>query len=187
MLNDAVRALRGDEVFHDYETEIDIPIDSFIPETYVKNDFIKLELCKRISLIKNEDEYNDIVDELIDRFGDIPDETMNLLDAALLRARAYMCYITRIWYRDGMLRFSMYNRANINVDGIDDLVNRYMGKMKFQMGSQPEFVLKLSKGEHKDVLRQAEFVVADISQLLITADKADENIANHDTENGGVK
>ena len=178
MLNDAVRERRGDTVFHDYETEIDIPIDSFIPETYVKNDFIKLELCKRISLIKNEDEYNDIIDELIDRFGDIPDETMNLLDAALLRARAYVCYITRIWYRDGLLRFSMYNKANINVDGIEDLVNNYMGRMKFQMGAKPEFVLKLSKEEKRDILRQAEFVVADISQLLITSD--------NETKNGGT-
>ena len=56
--------VRGEKVFHEYETEIDLPVDSFIPETYVKNDFVKLELCKRISLIKNEDEYNDIVDEL---------------------------------------------------------------------------------------------------------------------------
>ena len=171
MLNDAVRELRGDTVFHDYETEVDLPIDSFIPETYVKNDFIKLELCKRISLIKNEDEYNDIIDELIDRFGDIPDETMNLLDEALLRARAYVCYITRIWYRDGVLRFTMYNKANINVDGIDALVNNYMGRMKFLMGTNPEFVLKFSKEERRDILRQAEFVVADISQLLITSDK----------------
>ena len=67
--------------------------------------------------------------------------------------------------------FTMYNKANINVDGIDALVNNYMGRMKFQMGAKPEFVLKLSKEEKRDILRQAEFVVADISQLLITSDK----------------
>ena len=65
----------------------------------------------------------------------------------------------------------MYNKANINVDGIDALVNNYMGRMKFLMGTNPEFVLKFSKEERRDILRQAEFVVADISQLLITSDK----------------
>lgn len=178
MLNDAVRELKGDKVYQDYETEIDIPVDSYIPETYVKNDFVKLELCKRISLIKDEDEYNDIIDELIDRFGEIPDETMNLLDVALLRARANACYVTRIWYKDDTLRFVMYNRANIDMDGIDRLVQNYSGRMEFLMGTKPEFVLRLSREGRNDILRQAEFVVADMSQFLITT------VSDEDT-NGG--
>ncbi len=178
MLNDAVRELRGEKVFHEYETEIDLPVDSFIPETYVKNDFVKLELCKRISLIKNEDEYNDIVDELIDRFGDIPDETMNLLDVALLRANANICFITRIWYKDGDLRFVMYNRADINVDGIDELVKSYSGRMKFVMGAKPEFILKLGREEKNDILRKAEFVVADMSQMLIMTHSEEDSVDN---------
>lgn len=153
-------------------------MDSFIPETYVKNDFVKLELCKRISLIKNEDEYNDIVDELIDRFGDIPDETMNLLDVALLRANANICFITRIWYKDGDLRFVMYNRADINVDGIDELVKSYSGRMKFVMGAKPEFILKLGREEKNDLLRKAEFVVADMSQMLIMTHSEEDSVDN---------
>ena len=174
MLNDAVRELRGETVSLDYETEIDIPVDSFIPETYVKNDFIKLELCKRISLIKNEKEYEDIIDELIDRFGEIPDETMNLLDVAMLRVQAHACYITRIWYKDNCLRFSMYNKAHINVDGISEVENNYAGRMKFIMGARPEFVLKLGNDDKKDILRKAEFVVSDMTQLLMTVDAAPE-------------
>lgn len=176
MLNDAVREIRGETVFQGYETEIDIPVDSFIPETYVKNDFVKLELCKRISLIKNEDEYNDIIDELIDRFGDIPEETMNLLDVALLRAEANACYITRIWFKDDSLRFVMYNKARINVDGIDSLVNNYCGRMKFVMGAKPEFVLRLGREERNDLIRQAEFVVSDMSQLLMTVDTKEDHV-----------
>ena len=176
MLNDAIREIRGETVFQGYETEIDIPVDSFIPETYVKNDFVKLELCKRISLIKNEDEYNDIIDELIDRFGDIPEETMNLLDVALLRAEANACYITRIWFKDDSLRFVMYNKARINVDGIDSLVNNYCGRMKFVMGAKPEFVLRLGREERNDLIRQAEFVVSDMSQLLMTVDTKEDYV-----------
>lgn len=168
MLNDAVRELRGDSRGVSYETEIDLPIDSYIPDTYVKNDFVKLEFCKRISLIRNEDEYNDIIDELIDRFGDIPAETMNLLDIALLRARANMCYITKIAYKEHSLRFSMYNRANINVDGIEGMVSGFRGRMRFVMGTNPEFVLRLEKGDSADLMRQAEFVVSDMMQLIMT-------------------
>ena len=93
---------------------------------------------------------------------------MNLLDVALLRARANTCYVTRIWYKDDTLRFVMYNRANIDMDGIDRLVQNYSGRMKFLMGTKPEFVLRLSREGHNDILRQAEFVVADMSQFLIT-------------------
>ena len=75
--------------------------------------------------------------------------TMNLLDVALLRANANICFITRIWYKDGDLRFVMYNRADINVDGIDELVKSYSGRMKFVMGAKPEFTLKLWTGGEK--------------------------------------
>lgn len=171
MLNDAIRELRGDDRHTKYETEIDIPVDAYIPESYVKNDFVKLELCKRISLISSESEYNDIIDELIDRFGEIPEETMNLLDIALLRASAHMCYITKVSYREHVLSFVMYNRANINVDGIDGMVNGYMGRMKFKAGVNPEFVLRLDKEHRDDVLRQAEYVVADMAQLIMTEEE----------------
>ena len=90
------------------------------------------------------------MDELIDRFGDIPDETMNLLDVALLRANANICFITRIWYKDGDLRFVMYNRADINVDGIDELVKSYSGRMKFVMGEKPYFSYSKPRKSGKD-------------------------------------
>lgn len=176
MLNDAIRALKGDSIRTEYETEVDIPVDCYVPEDYVKNDFVKLELCKRISLIKNEDEYNDIIDELIDRFGEIPQVTMNLLDIALLRASANECYITAICYKKDMLRFVIYNKARMDVDGIDGLVRSYQGRLRFVAGTKPEFVLDVSKNSGADLVRQAEFFVSDLSQLIIT-----ENTAGGDT------
>lgn len=170
MLNDAIRQLRGEDMQEEYDTEVDLPVDMYIPENYVKNDFIKLELCKRISLIKNQDEYDDIIDELIDRFGDIPEETMNMLDGALLKAQAAGCYVTRIWTKDDNLRFVMYQKAKINVDGIDAMVRGYSGRMRFVPGTSPEFILRLKKEDKGNLLRQAEFVISDMTQLIMVSE-----------------
>lgn len=173
MLNDAIREIRGDNAHAGYETEVDLPVDSYISETYIRNDFVKLELCKRISLIKSEEEYNDIIDELIDRFGDIPQETMNMLDIALLKARANQSYITRISYSENRLHFGIYKMSYIDMDSIERMINGYMGRMEFVASANPEFVLRLGKEDRCDMIRKAEFVVDDMSQLMIVPSGAD--------------
>ena len=73
MLNEAVIALKGgQEEEETFETVVDCDIDAFIPDGYIKNEYLKLDVYKRISAIETDDEYMDMQDELIDRFGDIP-------------------------------------------------------------------------------------------------------------------
>ena len=68
---------------------VDCDIDAFIPDGYIKNEYLKLDVYKRISAIETDDEYMDMQDELIDRFGDIPKSVDNLLRVAELKAMAH--------------------------------------------------------------------------------------------------
>ena len=89
MLNDAIRQEMGEKVEERFETTVQLPVrDAYIPAEYVKNEFIKLDLYKRISHIASDDDYDDIIDELNDRFGEMPTEVLNLLDVSLLKAKA---------------------------------------------------------------------------------------------------
>lgn len=73
MLNQAVLALKGEETEEEsYATSVECDIDAYIPAAYIKNEYQKLDIYKRISAIETEDEYMDMQDELLDRFGDIP-------------------------------------------------------------------------------------------------------------------
>ena len=89
MLNQAVMEAKGEKIQEDFETSVDIDIDAFIPSAYIKNEFQKLDMYKRIASIQNADEYGEMLDELIDRFGELPKPAANLLLVALIRAEAH--------------------------------------------------------------------------------------------------
>ena len=71
--------MQGIETMADFDTTIDVEADAFIPADYIKNEYQKLDIYKRIAAIEDENEYDDMLEELIDRFGDLPKPVMNLL------------------------------------------------------------------------------------------------------------
>ena len=86
ILADSVRELQGEVQQEELVTSIDIKVDAFIPERYIKSNSIRIDMYKRIASIENEDDASGIIDELIDRFGDLPKATYNLLEIAQIKA-----------------------------------------------------------------------------------------------------
>lgn len=162
MLNEAVKKLKGEEVPQsEYETSVEIKVDAFIPVSYIKNEFQKLDVYKRIAELETEEEKSDMVDELLDRFGEPPKSVMNLLTIAILKAKAHRAYITEIASRGGGLRFMMYPQAEIDPAGIPDLVGRMGRRLRFVPGPAPYFEYEAPG----DLLEQAENVVDEIMVL----------------------
>ena len=87
-LQDAIKKKKGLESEEEVETTIDIKIDSYIPKTYINNEEITIEIYKKIAGISNNEDYRDLLDELFDRFGNIPREVSNLMDISLIRQTA---------------------------------------------------------------------------------------------------
>lgn len=153
MLNDEVMRQKGLYVEEkQYETTVDLPFDAMIPATYVKNEFIKLGLYKRIANIETREDYEEMVDELIDRFGDIPKETNHLLEIALLKAEAHRAYITDISIKRDTLILQMYPQAEINADGIPALLQKYRNQMRFITTPVPAFEVNLKNILKRDYL-----------------------------------
>ena len=69
MLSEAVKEAKGIRTMDDFETTIDLNIDAFIPDSYIGNEFQKLDIYKRIAGIESQQEYDDMLEERIDRFG----------------------------------------------------------------------------------------------------------------------
>lgn len=167
MLNDAVSRLKGENVIDDeFETTIEIMIDAYIPATYVKNEFQKLELYKRIAGIESEEEYEDMLDELTDRFGDMPQAVINLIRIALIKAMAHKASIIEISEKNKVLYLKMYPQAKVDVDKIDSLLKKYRNKMKFIVEEVPQFKLQIDKEPRKELLKLIESVINDISNLI---------------------
>lgn len=137
MLNEAVSHIKGIDTEEDFDTVIDVDFDAYIPESYILNENQKLDIYKRIAAIENEEEMSDIADELIDRFGDMPRCVEMLLKAALLKATAHRGYVTEIkGGRDGV-RITIKADAKVDAAKIPELVKKYNGQLKFNMGASP--------------------------------------------------
>ena len=169
MLNQAVLALKGEETEEEsYATSVECDIDAYIPAAYIKNEYQKLDIYKRISAIETEDEYMDMQDELMDRFGDIPKSVENLLVIARVRALAHKCYVTEVLVKEKEVKLTMYQKAKINVGGIPDLVNSYGGALKLVPGEVPVFhyVERKPKGiTIEDMLFKAEEILKGLRKL----------------------
>ena len=165
MLNEAVKKCKGEEVpEEEYETSVEIKVDAFIPVSYIKNEFQKLDIYKRIAELETEDEKMDMIDELVDRFGEPPKSVMNLLNIAILKAKAHEAFIMEVASKKEQLQFAMYPQAKIDVEGIPKLIASMGRKLRFVPGAKPYFVYQYTG----NVLSEAEKIVDEIRALSIS-------------------
>ena len=153
MLNQAVLALKGETLEEDsYDTVVECDIDVYIPGRYIKNEYQKLDIYKRISAIETEEEYMDMQDELMDRFGDIPRSVENLLKIASIRALAHQAYVTEVVINRQEVRLTMYQKAKLQVEKIPDMVRSYKGDLKLVPGDVPSFHYIDRRNKNQDSL-----------------------------------
>ena len=170
MLNEAVKHLKGEMQEEDYTTTVDLNVDAFIPATYIPNEYQKLDVYKRIASIENEEEMEDMLDELTDRFGDVPKKVMQLLQIALLKALAHSAYIISIEQKRESFKYVMYEKANVRVEKIPQLLEAYKGDLQFTIDTNPYFTYckkgKNKKDKDEDILELVKNVLNDIKTLL---------------------
>lgn len=167
MLNDAVKALKGElSEEEEYETTVDLDLDAYIPATYIKSEYQKLEIYKRIADILNEDEFLDMQEELLDRFGDIPSSVNNLLNIVLIKAYAHQAYITQMKQIGLEIKILMFQKAKININKIPALLEKYKKVLKFTPDNIPYFIYYPFVGEKKGKIDIYAFF-ANLKQLIV--------------------
>lgn len=165
MLNEAIEVQKGHKPKDDFETKIDLNIDAYVPPSYIKNEALKMDIYKRIAGIENNEEYEDMQDELIDRFGDIPVQVENLLQVALLKAAAHRAYVTEVSGNKDRLKLVMWIDAKIDVERIPILVREYKGRLKFVPGDVPYFTYT-PRQSADNVVRRAGKLIESLSTLM---------------------
>lgn len=169
MLNEAVRKMKGEDTEEqDYETLVDIQIDAYIPSTYIRSEFQKLDMYKRIAGIENTDEYMDMQEELEDRFGNIPAATDNLLRVALLKAEAHRAGITQISQKPKGLQIHLYSGENIASEKARKMIELYQGKLKYMApdGEEPFFLYQQTTVQTAKKKQAAGELLQTISELI---------------------
>ena len=142
MLNEAVKEANGIRTMEDFETSVDLNVDAYIPDSYISNEFQKLDIYKRIAGIETQQDYDDMLEELLDRFGEPGKAVLNLLAIAKLKAIAHQGYVTEIKQTGKTVRFTLYEKARLNTEGFPALMQKYRRGLQFKNEQEPKFILE---------------------------------------------
>lgn len=172
MLNEAVKHLKGEmEEEESYTTTIDISEDAFIPSTYIPNEAQKLDIYKRIAAIESEEEMDDMMEELIDRFGDIPRKVHKLLEISHIKSLAHQVYVISVEQKGDEYKFTMYERAKVSAQAIPVLLEQYHGNLTFKADTNPYFIYQKKatnkKAKEESPIEVVKKVLNDIKTLLV--------------------
>lgn len=170
MLNEAVKEAKGIAVEERFDTSIDIVIDAYIPMGYIPNEFQKLDIYKRIAGIETEDETEEMLEELIDRFGDPPKPVENLLYIAKIKSMAHLVYFTEVAQKGETLKFTLYQKARIDAAKIPEFVAGFEPNVRFTADTKAPyftyFLKKNSKDRGRDAMEVLEGFLAAAKNLL---------------------
>ena len=142
MLNEAVKEAKGIHTMEDFETSVDLNVDVYIPDSYISNEFQKLDIYKRIAGIETQQDYDDMLEELLDRFGEPGKAVLNLLAIAKLKAIAHQGYVTEIKQTGKTVQFTLYEKARLNTEGFPALMQKYRRGLQFKNEQEPKFILE---------------------------------------------
>jgi transcription-repair coupling factor (superfamily II helicase) len=166
MLNDAILRQKGEVKEEEFNTSIELPIDAYIPAVYVKNEMVKLELYKRISGIWTKEDYEDMLDELTDRFGEPPQAVLSLMTIARLKAAAHDAFITAITYKNKQVHIEMAKGVRVDMDKLDAFITKYMNNIRVVAGPTSGFVVDLEKKSLQKFIYELEEIIGDIHELI---------------------
>ena len=156
MLDEAIKRQKGSQKEESFETSVEINVDAYIPDTYVKNEALKLDIYKRIAGIETEAEAEDISEELLDRFGPVPKSVTNLIDISRIRILAHKVYVTEVEGKKRFLKFSIFEKAKLNPEHMSRLLEQYGGKLTFKGSKKPYFIYEEGKNATKETMENFE-------------------------------
>ena len=159
LLDEVVKDMQGVEYQEEKDVQIDLNVSSYIPDEYIENTAQKIEVYQNIALSKNEEDIQDVIDEITDRYGNIPKELENLLDIARIKNLCKEKNIIKITQKQNNIVF-FFNINDFDTAIIDVLVKEYKDDIRFSPGAEPYITLKNKEEKAKVILKKAkEFLI----------------------------
>ncbi len=155
MIEEAVREAQGDFSLSrqsERETRVELHVNAFLPESYVSGQAQRVEIYKRVSLLRSDEDRLQLVDDLVDRFGEPPEEVMTLMDIALLRSLASKAGSDMVTFGSGFLTMRLKEEY---IDDLNILVQALEGSpLHLVGGKKPALVLSLPRADEYAALKE---------------------------------
>lgn len=153
LLDEVVKEVQGIEVKPETEIQIDLNVTSYIPDEYISDSNQKIEVYQNIALCKNEEDIRNVIDEIIDRFGNMPYELENLIDIARIKFLARKLDIIKIASKKTAVLFTFEAGSELKID-LQRLVGKYGNKIKFSAGIKSMVTLEIASDNERKILNE---------------------------------
>ena len=163
LLKESVDEAQGIKTEQKNEVSVDISIDAYLPEEYIRNHNQRIDMYKKIAAIESEDDKFEIEDELIDRFGDIPKPVQNIIEVAALKIPAKECGVYEINQRADAVLLT-FEADKIDAQLVMGLDRLYPKRIKLYSGEKPVIGYAL-RGQHKEILNIVNNLLTQIKEL----------------------
>ncbi|MEG3042745.1 MAG: TRCF domain-containing protein, partial [Clostridium sp.] len=165
MLEEAVSIVRGDIDKEPIETTVDMKIDAYIPGNYIKDETQKIQVYKKIAAIESYDHMLDVIEEIEDRYSNIPDSVYNLMNIAYLKAIARDIGILEIKDTGVQARLTFQNKDYLTSNMVKHILENYRKQIIFNMGDAPVLIYKIKDVNKKELLDKLIEIIKDLSTI----------------------
>ena len=153
LLDEVVKEMKGIKVTEEADVQVDLNVTCYIPDNYIEDSGQKIEVYQKIALCRTEEDIQNVIDEVIDRYGNMPKELENLLEVARIKQLAKEQNIVKVENKQNGVVFIFASSENIKYD-IAELVRKYGNKIKFSAGIKPMITYKTDNVKEQELLKQ---------------------------------
>ena len=152
LLDEVVKEMQGIKTEKEIDVQIDLNVTCYIPDEYIPDSAQKIEIYQDIALCKNEEDIQNVIDEMIDRFGNIPNQIENLINISRIKMLCKKLEISRVQSRRDGIVFT-FDNPNPNID-ILKIIQDYKNRLSFTQGIKPQIMLKLIKMSEREIIKE---------------------------------
>ena len=180
MLNEAIKYLKEnssegenlDEVntedyLNGFDTIVDIDIDAYIPNHYIEDEEVKLDVYRKISKCESEEEFDDLKVELKDRFGDFPKELENLIFIAKLKIKAHKFYVSHLYIKKKSITITFAENHKVDGQSVMDIVTKFCGAIRVINSKQVTLTYRAKDGDAPSIEKSLKIAENIINSLKL--------------------
>ena len=159
LLDQVVKEMQGIEIEEDQEIQIDINISSYIPDSYIDSSSQKIEVYQNIAICRTEEDIQNVIDEIIDRYGVMPKELENLIEVARIKELCRKAGVVKVSEKKNMLTNNQnlvfyYDKNKYNPEIVDKLIKKYSYDIKFSTGIEPYVTLRIGNLKDEELIEK---------------------------------
>ena len=141
LLDEVIKEIQGIEIEPEKDIQIDLNVSSYLPDDFIENSSQKIEIYQDIALCRTEEDIQNVIDEIIDRFGPMPEKVENLIDIARIKELCKKSGVIKIQEKKESIVFS-FEANEFDIKIVNILIEKYKNKIKFSPGNMPYITYK---------------------------------------------